>query len=66
MSHRQRILREIALAIERGFLDTTVHQQAHHELDEQIAAELPDLSEMRKGHVAARVEITPEGRWSYE
>lgn len=66
MSHRQRVLREIALAIERGFLDSQEHQRAHHELDEQIAAELPDLSEMKKGHVAARVEITPEGRWSYE
>lgn len=66
MTPRQRVLNEIALAIERGFLSARDYQQEHEWLDEQIVANLPDLSEMGQAPVAQIVNITPNGRWVYE
>ena len=66
MTPRQRVLNEIALAIERGFLSARDYQQEHEWLDEQIVSNLPDLSEMGQSPVAQIVNITPNGRWVYE
>lgn len=66
MTARTRILRDIALAIERGLLTAQDHQEAHEQLDQQIADSLPDIREMGAAPVVARVDITPEGRWQYE
>lgn len=66
MTQRQRVLNEIALAIERGFLSARDYQQEHEWLDEQIVANLPDLGDMKRSPAVQVVNITPEGRWVYE
>lgn len=66
MNEESRLQQHLAVAIERGYVDPQEIQALWFATIADILDNAPDMKDMGKQPVENTVDITPEGRWSYE
>ena len=66
MSEESRLQQHLAVAIERGYIDPREIQALWFATIADVLDGMPDMKDMSEQPVENAVDITPEGRWSYE
>lgn len=66
MNEESRLLNALAVATERGYVDAEEVQALWFATIAGILEDIPDIKDMVEQPVETPVDITPEGKWSYE